>query len=67
MNCCDSFGNCNQGRECPVRKSRALRAEIDAQEEPEFNYMREIARDVLMLIGLFAVTAVAAFAWGYWR
>ena len=20
MNCCDSFGNCNQGRDCPVRR-----------------------------------------------
>ena len=19
MNCCDSYGNCRQGRECPVR------------------------------------------------
>lgn len=19
MNCCDAFGNCNQGRDCPVR------------------------------------------------
>ncbi len=22
MNCCDSFGNCTQGRDCPVRKAR---------------------------------------------
>jgi len=20
MNCCDEYGNCNQGRDCPVRK-----------------------------------------------
>ena len=20
MNCCDDYGNCNQGRECPIRK-----------------------------------------------
>ena len=24
MNCCDSFGNCSQGRDCPVRKEHAL-------------------------------------------
>ena len=22
MNCCDANGNCNQGRDCPVRKER---------------------------------------------
>ena len=22
MNCCDEYGNCNQGRDCPVRKER---------------------------------------------
>ena len=22
MNCCDAFGNCNQGRDCPVRMHR---------------------------------------------
>lgn len=23
MNCCDDYGNCNQGRDCPVRKAMA--------------------------------------------
>ncbi|MBU3577532.1 hypothetical protein [Polynucleobacter sp. UK-Kesae-W10] len=23
MNCCDSYGNCCQGRDCPVRRTRA--------------------------------------------
>lgn len=23
MNCCDANGNCNQGRDCPVRAERA--------------------------------------------
>lgn len=22
MNCCDSYGNCNQGRDCPVRVAK---------------------------------------------
>jgi hypothetical protein len=22
MNCCDEFGNCNQGRDCPLRKEK---------------------------------------------
>ena len=24
MNCCDEYGNCTQGRDCPIRKTRAL-------------------------------------------
>ena len=23
MNCCDEYGNCNQGRDCPIRTGRA--------------------------------------------
>ena len=22
MNCCDEYGNCNQGRDCPVRQKK---------------------------------------------
>jgi hypothetical protein len=25
MNCCDEYGNCRQGRDCPIRKSQAKR------------------------------------------
>jgi hypothetical protein len=25
MNCCDDYGNCRQGRDCPIRKSRVKR------------------------------------------
>ena len=24
MNCCDEYGNCRQGRDCPVRIARAF-------------------------------------------
>jgi len=26
MNCCDEYGNCNQGRDCPIRKERVRQA-----------------------------------------
>jgi hypothetical protein len=25
LNCCDDYGNCRQGRDCPIRKSQAKR------------------------------------------
>jgi hypothetical protein len=31
MNCCDANGNCNQGRDCPVRKAKEL---LDAEDKP---------------------------------
>lgn len=28
MNCCDEYGNCRQGRDCPVRVARAAQSLI---------------------------------------
>jgi hypothetical protein len=28
MNCCDDYGNCNQGRNCPIRQAGEL-PEVD--------------------------------------
>lgn len=25
MNCCDEYGNCRQGRDCPIRKNREIK------------------------------------------
>ena len=31
MNCCDEYGNCRQGRDCPVRRAKEL---LDAEDQP---------------------------------
>ena len=28
MNCCDEYGNCRQGRDCPVRVARAAQPSV---------------------------------------
>ena len=33
-NCCDDYGNCNQGRDCPVRKERIERVAKVAKARP---------------------------------
>jgi hypothetical protein len=40
MNCCDEYGNCRQGRDCPIRKE--MEAELDAT-----NRQVEILSDAL--------------------
>ncbi len=29
MNCCDEFGNCRQGRDCPIRINRESRYPLE--------------------------------------
>ena len=55
MNCCSDYGDCQQGRDCPVRKERMA--------EP--SYLPEILTDVLITLAAFCVVAVIAFSWGY--
>ena len=34
VNCCDEYGNCRQGRDCPVRYAAAAATEIGADDPP---------------------------------
>lgn len=56
MNCCDSYGNCTQGRDCPVRIERALKKS-------------NLFWDVVELLTAFAVSvcmvASLCFMFGY--
>lgn len=31
MNCCDEYGDCRQGRDCPIRRSKEL---LDTKDQP---------------------------------
>ena len=54
MNCCDDYGNCRQGRDCPVRVERIRRAkEILDRDRPSIP---------LLLIGRLALGAVILLA-----
>jgi hypothetical protein len=47
LNCCDDYGNCRQGRDCPIRKSRVK---------------REI-RGLAAVVGVFAMLFVCGLWW----
>ena len=63
MNCCDANGDCNQGRDCPVRKQRIketneayVKGYIMGQEDP----LDDLA-DTFK--GLLTVMAVVLCGW----
>ena len=69
MNCCDEFGNCNQGRDCPVRKIKAwptVPPDVKPPAEPVWTSMNErmvdAARAVLVVvIWLYAACVIVWF------
>lgn len=52
-NCCDDFGNCNQGRDCPVRVARVGQRMKTADPLPP-----SIWRDQLKRLGYWMLMAV---------
>lgn len=62
MNCCDDFGNCRQGRDCPIRVERVRRAkEVLGKDKPGIP---------LLIIGrlvLGAVILLAIFIGSMWH
>jgi hypothetical protein len=66
MNCCNDFGNCDQGRDCPIRKQRANDAYINRGLEP--SPYEDVASTFKVLLVLIAVTAaftlLAFVIWG---
>jgi hypothetical protein len=69
--CCNDFGNCTQGRDCPIRKQRAqetneayVKGFLMGQEDP----LDDLADTFKALITVMAVTAavtlLAFVIWG---
>ena len=63
MNCCDEYGNCNQGRDCPVRKAQA---EAQPEQTSYLSWISDAGLGMLLMLGssLFMSSMIA---WGiYW-
>lgn len=54
MNCCDEYGDCQQGRNCPARTNK----------EPFIGSNLDMALAVIALV--FAASCIG-YAWGGWR
>jgi hypothetical protein len=70
--CCNDFGNCTQGRDCPIRKQRAQEAN-DAyinggswgKVDDHYGDVSETFKALLTVIAVTAaVTLLAFLVWG---
>jgi hypothetical protein len=61
MNCCDEYGNCRQGRDCPVRVACTLQPSTSKRLFRRFFYGLLIAILGLLWLALL-VAIVAAYA-----
>ena len=55
MNCCDDYGNCTQGRDCPIRKTHAL----------DRSLFWDVMEDLVTLAVIIGIIAVNCFMFGY--
>jgi hypothetical protein len=61
VNCCDEYGNCTQGRDCPVRVARSLQPSTSKRLLRRFFYWLLIA--ILGLLWMaFVAIVVATYA-----
>lgn len=69
MNCCDGNGNCNQGRDCPVRKQRIKEindAYVNGKPDPD-PYQETLGsfKELITVIVVAASIGMLAFVmWG---
>jgi hypothetical protein len=60
MRCCDKYENCNQGRDCPIRISRAFPASILKRLFRRFFYWLLIA-----ILGVMWLALLVACTYTY--
>jgi hypothetical protein len=60
MNCCDEYGDCRQGRDCPVRVARVGRKDHAPAPLPASlwrAYLKHLAKWMLIAIAVLLVSA----------
>ena len=68
MNCCDANGDCNQGRNCPIRKQRIKEvndAYINRKPDPD-PYHETLGSFKELITVIVVATAVGLLAYVVW-
>ena len=60
MNCCDEYGNCTQGRDCPVRVARTSQPSVSKRLLRRFFYWLLIA-----ILGVLWLAFLVAYTYAY--
>jgi hypothetical protein len=70
MNCCNSQGECTQGRDCPIRKQRTKEANdayMNRSNGLEPDLLDDIAASIKGLIAVIVVVVtITLLAFGIW-
>jgi len=70
MNCCNSHGECTQGRDCPIRKQRAEetnKAYINRNNGLEPDLLDDFVASIKGLIAVIVVVAgITLLAYAIW-
>lgn len=68
MSCCDDFGNCTQGRNCPVRAAREGMAVPDDEPMLALTWVENATLWVVLLLActvlLTLLGGLAGYLWG---
>lgn len=59
-NCCDEYGNCRQGRDCPVRVERMRQVRDESRDKPNIPLLL-IERLALVAIVLLVILVGATY------
>lgn len=69
-NCCDDYGNCNQGRDCPIRVARIGQKMKSADPLPPSTWRQQIRRlgylaewMLIAIIGVVWLTLLFLLVW----
>jgi hypothetical protein len=60
MNCCDDYGNCNQGRDCPVRVAKVKQRYA---KYPEGKYVPYLTRHLKQLAYWMLMAVLGLTVW----
>lgn len=65
MNCCDEYGECRQGRDCPVRQVKVIR--YDTGYKRLDNFLSAVAHGIAYLGAIGLVFTISWVGWFLWR
>ena len=68
MNCCNDYGNCDQGRDCPVRKQRAKEVNeafinLHRSVDNPYEDVTDTVKGLIVWITVVGIAGLVFWAW----